>query len=178
MKVFINPGHCPGIDPGAVGHSGLTEAEVVKNVGALVEKYLQNVGIETESLQDDSLGYICSMANASDADIFISIHCNAAGSPAALGTETFRYVGSVEGGKLGLAIQNQITASLGTVDRGLKDAVPGRNGLYVLSNTDMTAVLVELAFISNPGDEQLLATQQVEFARAIARGVTDYIQMQ
>ena len=176
MKVFINPGHCPGIDPGAVGHTGLTEAEVVKEVGALVEHYLNAVGIETESIQDDSLDYVCSMANISGADLFISIHCNAAGNPAALGTETFRYGGSEEGGKLGLAIQNQITASLGTVDRGLKDAVPGRNGLYVLTNTNMTAVLVELAFISNEDDEALLINNKDEFARAIARGVTDYMQ--
>ncbi len=178
MKVFINPGHAPGIDPGAVGHSGLQEADVARKVGALVEQYLQAVGIETESCQDDSLSYVCSLANASGSDIFISIHCNAAGTPAALGTETFRFSNSFEGGKLGLAIQNQITASLGTVDRGLKDAVPGRNGLYVLTNTDMTAVLVELAFISNESDEELLTNNQDDFARAIARGVTDYMQMQ
>jgi N-acetylmuramoyl-L-alanine amidase len=38
----------------------------------------------------------------------------------------------------------------------------------------MPAVLVELAFISNEGDEELLRDRQDDFARAIARGVTDY----
>ena len=56
----------------------------------------------------------------------------------------------------------------------MKGAKPGVNGLYVLSNTNAVAVLVELAFIDHARDAQLLGTQQDEFARAIARGVTDY----
>ncbi|MDD6381759.1 MAG: N-acetylmuramoyl-L-alanine amidase, partial [Selenomonadaceae bacterium] len=46
----------------------------------------------------------------------------------------------------------------------------------VLKYTGMPAVLVELGFISNVGDEELLATRQDDFARAIARGITDYEQ--
>ena len=53
----------------------------------------------------------------------------------------------------------------------------GVNGLYVLTNTDMPAVLVELAFITNPGDEEILANAQDAMARAVARGVTDYEQL-
>ena len=60
--------------------------------------------------------------------------------------------------------------SLDTTDRGLKD----RPGLYVLKHTDMPAVLVELAFIDNEDDAALLRDNQDDFARAIARGVTDY----
>jgi len=66
--------------------------------------------------------------------------------------------------------------ALGTEDRGVKGAEPGRNGLYVLSNTDAVAVLVETAFIDNAEDEVLLRTKQNEFARAIARGITDFEQ--
>ena len=66
--------------------------------------------------------------------------------------------------------------ALGTADRGIKGAVPGKNGLYVLSNTDAVAVLVETAFIDNAEDEVLLRTKQNEFARAIARGITDFEQ--
>lgn len=56
----------------------------------------------------------------------------------------------------------------------MKIATPGINGLYVLTNTDMPAVLVELAFISNDEVEELLSGSQDDFARAIARGITDY----
>ena len=72
------------------------------------------------------------------------------------------------------AVHRQIVDSLHTVDRGVKLAIPGVNGLYVLNNTAMPAILVELAFISNDYDEDLLANYQDAFARAIARGVTDY----
>ena len=81
---------------------------------------------------------------------------------------------SDEGEKLAQCIQNQIVDALGTVDRGVKGAKPGVNGLYVLSNTDAVAVLVELAFIDHACDAELLRSRQDEFARAIARGVTDY----
>ena len=39
----------------------------------------------------------------------------------------------------------------------------------------MPAVLVEVAFISNEDDVQLLVNNQDDIARAIARGVTDYL---
>ena len=72
-------------------------------------------------------------------------------------------------------INNEIVETMGTTDRGVKVARPGINGLYVLTNTDMPAVLVELAFINNSYDVVLLTEKQDEFARAIARGVTDYL---
>lgn len=74
-------------------------------------------------------------------------------------------------------IQSQLVDALGTTDRGVKIATPGVNGLYVLTNTDMPAVLVELAFITNPSNEEILAYAQDALARAVARGVTDYEQL-
>ncbi len=176
MLVFINPGHAPnGIpDPGACS-AGLRECDVALSVGELVEKYLNAVGIETKLLQSDSLSEVCLNANVAEADLFISIHCNSVESPYAEGTETWACAGSNDGYKLASCIQNQIVGALNTVDRGVKIATPGKNGLYVLTNTDMPAVLVELAFISNEDDEELLRNNQDDFARAIARGVTDYV---
>ena len=181
MKVFLNPGHAPNgePDPGAVNETtGLRECDVAKNVADKVEYYLNAAGVATEQLQSDSLGEICQAANDSGADLFISIHCNSAEAAAATGTETWACAGSSAGHALAACIQNQIVDALGTVDRGVKTATPGVNGLYVLTNTDAPAVLVELAFISNDDDEQLLEEKQDDFARAIARGVTDYICMQ
>jgi N-acetylmuramoyl-L-alanine amidase len=180
MRIFINPGHAPGgnPDPGAVNAiTGLRESDVVAKIGPLVAKYLQAVGHETQVLQSDSLEEICETANNWPADIFISIHCNSAGDDSALGTEVWACAGSVEGDKLANAIDAQIISTIKDVDRGLKIATPGTNGLYVLTNSNMTAVLVETAFISNPGDEKLLSdsAMQDQFARAIARGVTDYL---
>lgn len=177
MKVFLNPGHAPNgnPDPGAVNEeTGLRECDVALAVGKAVESYLNAAGVETELLQSDSLYEICETANSSDADIFVSIHCNAADAEEANGTETWACAGSSNGSTLAGCIQSQIVNALGTTDRGVKIATPGVNGLYVLTNTDMPAVLVELGFISNSDDEKILANNQDALARALARGVTDY----
>ena len=180
MKVFINPGHSPGghPDPGAVNsETGLRECDVALAVGESAASYLNEAGVETEMLQSDSLAEICEAANGSGADIFVSIHCNAADAAEANGTETWACAGSYRGGMLADCIQSQLVDALDTTDRGVKIATPGINGLYVLTNTDMPAILVELAFISNPGDEEILANAQDALARSIARGVTDYEQL-
>ena len=175
MRVFLNPGHAPdgNPDPGACGY-GLRECDVAKNVADLVAGYLIAAGVEVVvNLQSDSLHEVVSSSNRAGADVFISIHCNACNGMAQ-GTEVWHYYSSGEGEKLAQCIQNQIVDALGTVDRGVKGAKPNVNGLYVLSNTDAVAVRVELAFIDHVGDAELLNSRQDEFARAIARGVTDY----
>jgi len=173
MKVFLNPGHSPNgePDPGACNYDlNLRESDIAKEVADAVENYLIAAGVEVVgNLQSDSLGEIANAANVSDADIFISIHCNAFNG-SAKGTEVEVYPGSRVGNALGECIQKQIVDALGTVDRGLKD----RPGLYVLKHTDMPAVLVETAFIDNYQDAVKLRDRTDEFARAIARGVTDY----
>lgn len=180
MKIFINPGHMPGVDSGAVNDKyGVTEAGIVKEIGAGVQQYLNRVGYDCLLVQSDNLcgespNYtnICTSANGWQADLFLSIHCNAAAAEEAQGTETLVYSSdSEEACGLAECIQNQIVQSLGTVDRGVKE----RPGLAVLRETDMPAVLVETAFITNEEDVQLLMNRKDEFARAIARGVTDYV---
>jgi len=175
MRVFLNPGHAPdgNPDPGACGW-GLRECDVAKSVAELVGQYLTNAGVEVVgNLQSDSLEEVVATSNTSDADVFISIHCNAYNG-SANGTEVWYYHRSTHGELLADCIRNQIVDALGTADRGSKGAEPGVNGLYVLNNTGATAVLVELAFIDNAQDAQLLRDRQDDFARAIARGVTDY----
>jgi len=179
MRVFLNAGHapcgCP--DPGAVNSgTGLRECDVAKNIADLVEKHLTKAGVSVSgNLQSDDLWEVVSTANNLDVDVFVSIHCNAFNG-VANGTETWHYHTSKYGKQLAECIQRQIVGALGTADRGIKGAVPGKNGLYVLSNTDAVAVLVETAFIDNAEDEVLLRTKQNEFARAIARGITDFEQ--
>lgn len=168
MKVCINGGHMPGKDPGALG-SRVTEAEITQKLMNLVAGYLEKAGCEVMAVQTKELADICRKSNEWGADLFVSIHCNAANKKAK-GTETFAYYGSREGNALAHHIQSQIITSLATANRGVKEA-----GFYVLKHTKCTAALVETAFIDNLGDEQLLIDKTDDFARAIARGVTDYI---
>ena len=186
MKVFINPGHDTTYDSGAVNpNTGLRECDVAAEVGALVVDYLEVAGCECQIMQSDNLAptragrssyddrqgpTVTETANNWGADIFVSIHCNSANT-AAQGTEVECYGGGA-GEQLAQCIQSQIVDSLGTVDRGVK-YMPK---LLVLKYTDMPAVLVEMAFINDDGDAELLTGKTDEFARAIARGVTDYEQ--
>ena len=171
MKIFINPGH-GGNDPGACGN-GLKERDVALNIGRHVVVCLKNVGYDVILSQIDGLQAICDTSNKWGADLFVSIHCNSFNS-CARGTETFYYQFSGAGKKLANCIQRQIVSSLGTVDRGLKTKLSSGYDVTVTKYTDCPAVLIETAFIDNPDDAELLVAREVDFAKAIARGITDF----
>jgi len=187
MKIFINPGHSPDgrPDPGASNTlTGLRECDVALSISNKVADYLKNVGYEVMVLQSNSLSEVVNASNAWGANLFVSIHCNSFGDWSVQGTESWHNDGSLNGKKLASCIHNQIINSIDypngekIVNRGIKNAIPGKNGLYVLKYTDCPAVLVETAFISNVEDEALLANPEMQdqFARSIARGVTDYVE--
>ena len=167
MKIFINPGH-GGADCGACGND-LNERDVVLLIGQRVENYLRAVGYGVKLLQFDGLQAICDDANNFDADIFISIHCNAFDGNAH-GTETFWSGFSEQSRRLADKIHNRLVSSLPLTNRGVKS----QPNFFVLRNTKMPAVLVETAFIDNPADAKLLREREDDFAKAIARGVADF----
>ena len=177
MRVFLNPGHDLERDSGAVNPgSRLRECDVAANIGGLVKAYLEAAGCEVQMLQSDNLagetpGLPCVVdtANGWSADVFVSLHCNAANGYAR-GTETLVYNEDGDAAELAACIQSQVVGSLGTIDRGVKE----RPMLIVLNSTDMPAVLVEMAFVDNDEDAQILTERADEMARAIARGITDF----
>ena len=181
MKCFINPGHDLAHDSGAVNpDTGMRECDVAAEIGDLVKGYLEAAGVECRLLQSDNLDHdtvysdrmdvcVCDQANEWPADIFVSIHCNAANARAK-GTEVEIYNAGGASELLAHCIQDQIVGSLDMVDRGVKE-MPW---LIVLKHTDMPAVLVETGFIDNPEDADKLTNRRDDFARAIARGITDY----
>lgn len=181
MKVYLNPGHDQDYDSGAVNEDmGLRECDIAADVGEKVKVYLEAAGCEVMMRQSDNLANdtqyddrniaVCDEANDWPADVFVSIHCNAANGQAR-GTEV-ECSGGDESTKLAQCIQDQIVSSIGTTDRGVKTMA----GLIVIKHTDMPAALVEMEFIDNDDGADLLITQQDNFARAIARGITDYFQ--
>ncbi|XEQ93660.1 N-acetylmuramoyl-L-alanine amidase AmiC [Sporomusa carbonis] len=188
MRIVIDPGHAGrNIDPGAVhAVTGLQEADVALVISRLVEKYLLAVGYEVkltrtewEQAETDDLSYRTALANDWDADIFISLHCNSASNTSAKGYEVWTSPGDTQGDRLATCIFNQIAAEFpdraGRTD--YSDGDPDKESrFYVLIHTDAPACLVEMAFISNDEEAALLADAawRDRYARAIARGVTDY----
>ena len=188
MKVVIDPGHAGrNIDPGAVNKiSGLQEADIMLMISKLLENCLLEDGYEVkltrnnwEEAETDDLSYRTALANSWSADIFISLHCNSAENPSAEGYEIWTSPGQTGGDRLATCIYGQIAAEFpdraGRTD--YSDGDPDKESrFYVLVHTDAPACLVEMAFISNDAEAALLvdAAWQDRYARAIARGVTDY----
>lgn len=175
VKIVVDPGH-GGKDPGAVGPSGTKEKDVTLAVVRYLKQELSSIAKVSLTREADeylALQERSALANSIDADYFISIHCNAAADRTANGTETLIYARGGEAEKLASKVQSKVVTALGTRDRGIKV----RPELHVLAKTKMPAILVELAFISNQQEEQMLADSAIhrKAARAIAEGVADYL---
>ena len=168
-KVIIDAGH-GGQEPGAV-YEGRQEKEdalqLAFDVGNALERRGISVSYTRVSDVYDSPYEKAAMANASDGDIFLSIHRNAMPVPGtASGVENLVYEDSGTAGALGRNI-GEALAEAGWTDLGVKE----RPGLVVLRNTKIPAVLVEVGFINNEKDNEFLDANMAATADAIADGV-------
>ena len=173
MKIFLDPGH-GGADPGAVNTAlGLRESVVNLDTTLILGGLLQAQGhtVQYSRTTDTavSLSTRARMANDWGADIFISIHCNAVDNPLAHGTETICFRAQTRAEQLAKDVQTALVAANGLRNRGVKTM-----NLAVLRLTRMPAILVELAFISNPHEAQLLS--QRSFRETCARGIDTGVQ--
>ncbi len=167
MKVCVDAGH-GGRDPGAVGTrpSRLEEKTVTLAIALLLEEELESRGhwaVMTRRV-DRSLGLFprAAFANRLEAQLFVSIHANAAGTQSAEGIETYHFPASRRGNAVATAVQEGLSAAFpGHRDRGVKEA-----NFTVLRETQMPAVLVETEFITNP--RQLVFLSREENQRQIA----------
>jgi len=77
-----------------------------------------------------------------------------------------------ESAELALAVQERLNQRLGLRDRGVKQAP-----FAVLTGATMPAILVEVGFLSNPDEANLLASgeHQQRLAEAIALGIDDFV---
>jgi N-acetylmuramoyl-L-alanine amidase len=91
-RVVIDPGH-GGNDPGATGPTGLKEKDVTLSIAHRVAPVLAKQGVEITLTRDDdryvTLEERTARANSFGADLFVSIHCNAAEKNARKGVETY-----------------------------------------------------------------------------------------
>ena len=175
--VVIDPGH-GGSDPGAIGIGGIKETDVVLEVSKIVQELLTEKGVEVRLTRKNEvnldLSPRVSFANDINADIFVSIHANASrGKRKDInGLETF-YYGGWKGRLLAKKIQKEILrVSPGSPDRGVK-----QGKFYVIKNTSMPAVLVEIGFLTGRLDARRLekTSHRKRIAYAIAKGILEYL---
>ena len=175
FRLYLDAGHgtlAAGIhDPGAVSATGLRECDValavVQKVKTILPKWIDCKLSRTHHNSLNGIDARVAEANDWPADLTLSLHCNSFTEPTANGSEILIYG---TGGKAELyasEIINRYCAALGLYNRGIKV----RTDLGILKKTNHPAVLLELAFLSNPRDELALKMRQEDMAIAIADAV-------
>ncbi len=186
-RITLDAGH-GGIDPGAIGPTGLTEKSVTLRIAKELKTILEKEGATVymtrirdaevsakgENATDvEELQARCDVANQSQSDLFVSIHIDAFTKPEPHGTTSFYYRrGSKHSKTFAEDVGRGVVRRLGTVNRGAKGC-----NFYVVHHTNMIATLVEVAFISNPAEETLMRSEKgVKLAaQGIADGIRDFL---
>ena len=192
--MFLDPGH-GGWESGA-SYSSVMEKNINLAVSNKVKANLEALGFTVimSRTTDTYVGLLerSEEANASGADIFVSIHHNAMPSNATVtGIETYYYqydsdyppvineemhndpTRILESAQLASAIQNSLVVNTGAIDRGVR-----RNTFAVLRETAIPAVLLELGYMSSPTELAKLTTTayQTTLAKAITAGIVAYFE--
>lgn len=175
--IVLDAGH-GGSDPGASGQG-------------LVEKNLTlNMLLKTKAMFDNDGKIKCYVTRATDTypsfddrtnlgnevgDAFISIHINSATNASATGTETYQLNPNDQGNgltsyMLAESILNNLLNNLDTVNRKVKS-----ENFIVLRQSNIPASLIEIGFITNSHDAEIMGSDsgQQAVAKSIFDSVTD-----
>ena len=171
--ICIDAGH-GGKDPGACA-GGVCEKDIALYTAFKIGTLLADYELIYTRFTDVyvSLSKRARIANAAEADLFVSIHCNSAPNSSANGMEVYVHTSrSTDSTRAAHAIYDRLLPASGLRGRGVK-----ANDYAVLRETAMPAVLVELAFISNDEDRAKLVSDewQERAAEAIAAGIMEVI---
>lgn len=165
--VCLDAGH-GGKDSGACGY-GRKEKDDVLRMVLRVSDILKSEGVKVYLTRNndifESVYQKATEANVMGVDFFASFHRNAASGKAA-GFETLVYSNSGVA-KVCADAANAAMQKLGFKDRGTKV----RTDLVVLNSTKMPAVLFEMGFIDNKGDNDLFVQKFEQIAQGLAAAV-------
>src|SRR5690606_37950016 len=112
------------------------------------------------------------LANRLHAGLFVSIHVNRYSSPVCFGAQTFFHPASEGGRRLAVEIQKEL---LKIDPENYRQPLGGN--YRVLRLAAMPAALVEIGFITNPGDRRRLAdfAYRDAVADAVAAGIVNFV---
>lgn len=183
--IVIDAGH-GGIDGGSIGYSGTKESDLNLVYSKKLENYLNKAGfnvVQTRTTKDglyptgtknykkDDMKKRKETIEKSNADLVISIHMNSFPTASSKGAQVFFCKGNTGGQKLANSIQRQF---ISTIKNARKNASTG--DYYMVTCTDLPAVIVECGFLSNPEEEKLLLDNEYQnkLCYAILCGVLDF----
>ncbi|MBF8984361.1 N-acetylmuramoyl-L-alanine amidase [Lutibacter sp. B2] len=176
--VVLDAGH-GGKDPGAhTPRSKINEKALALDTVVRLNKLLEEEGFTTYLTRKDDtfigLYERSRMANELNADAFVSVHYNAHSDKNISGVQVL-YNGddpSRDNKNFATIVQNSLINKLNAVDR----KIVHRPNLVVIRETKMPAILAEMAFLSNPNEEALAATESYrqKCAEALLDGIKRY----
>ena len=182
IKIFIDQGHNPSIINAGASAGDVQEADITFTVGTFLAELLNNderfEARVSRANADSVLGTTIreslqarvDMANEWNADYFISIHANANTSPNIQGAEVYLYQNNEESEVLAQNILDGLSEVTSVKDNGIRF----NPSLYVLRNTKMPALLVELGYLTNPSDLEKLKNNPKAFSQGIYIGISAY----
>ncbi len=174
--VVLDPGH-GGSASGAV-YGGVAEKDLNLAIASQAARLLEEAGLTVlmtrRDDQDVSLYRRSGLANTYEADLFVSVHCNASlTNPEARGIYTAAADQQGEGWVLAEVLRQTMMAAAGAEDMGTEP----RPNLAVLRTAQAPAALVECGYMSTPAELELLCQPdyQLQLAQGIAEGVLTYL---
>lgn len=186
--ILLDPGH--GGPDGGAGTKDTLEKDIALNVSKKLRDYLQEQGAlvimtreeDKDLAEDGTRGYSrrktedlkkrLSMINESEANFFVSVHLNSIPSQKWSGAQTFYAPQLKDNAKAAKFIQDELRTNLENTDRKAKPL----SSVYILKNAKKPGVLVEVGFLSNPTEKQLLKTEEYQdkVAASIYKGMLRY----
>ncbi|HLS67440.1 MAG TPA: N-acetylmuramoyl-L-alanine amidase CwlD [Pseudogracilibacillus sp.] len=186
--IVIDPGH-GGRDGGAKGQDNTEEKVIALDVSKRLRDYLEQAGAVvylTREEDKDLAGekFIgrrkaadirnrLAFIHEKDADFFVSIHLNSLPSSRWSGAQTFYYDRFPENKHLATMIQAEIIRNLQNTTRKPLE----KRDMYLLKHAEIPGALVEIGFLSNDVELQLLKDKQYQekMAVSIYQGMIRYI---
>lgn len=192
--IFLDPGH-GGRDSGAFYYN-IAEKDLNMQIYKKLRKELEGLGytVLTSRESDVYVDFVTErskMVNKTNADMFISIHFNATSSSASnvSGIQTYSYEQNPdypsrinskwhnhpdrisESKRLASSIHSSLLAQTGAKNAGLKES-----SFAVLRETNKPAVLLELGYMSNFNENQLIRSDayQNKLVTGIVKGIQQY----
>ncbi|SDK57258.1 N-acetylmuramoyl-L-alanine amidase CwlD [Sediminibacillus albus] len=188
--IVLDPGH-GGPDGGAEGSDDTQEKEIALIVAKKLQNYLQQAGalvfLTRENDQDlasegtkglsrrksEDIRNRLAFIKDKEADFFVSIHLNALPSKQWSGAQTFYFPPKKENENLAKLIQAEIKRNLENTNR---EAL-ALNSMYLLKHASSPGALVEIGFLSNEHERELLKSNnyQEKMAASIYEGILRYV---
>ena len=185
--IVVDPGH-GGYDPGAV-RAGILEKNINLQIAIKLKGLLEGNGARVVLTRDGDynlavaglhkkeahrydLGKRLDIAKQSGACLLISIHTNCTFSRSQQGAEVFYYPPS-ENGKI---VADSIQSELRSIP-GMSKRISKASNCFILRNASMPAVLIEVGYLSSPGERKNLQVSEYQelISQKISSGILNYL---